>query len=312
MKRVEPRLDKYGFPIPPGFDELPRADGTPPQAMGDSRRLRSFLKLAVVVGILAAVCFHFDVGGKARGIFARFHAQKAEELRLRGDLDRALKEADQAVGWAPQSGLLLFIRGQIHFQRKDYDKALADVDTALAQDPNDERARNLQLSVLFQLKRHHEAAAAATEMIERHLGDRIEHLNSRAYSRALGKFELVEALADIDEVLTDSPDNGMYLDTRGYVLFQLGRDKEALADLSRAIELVEKERDQIELASKQQPLPAKAQELVARQMKAFDHHLAVMYHHRGEVHEQLGNADEAKKDLFIGLKLGFNPDEGVF
>ena len=49
-----------------------------------------------------------------------------------------------------------------------------------------------------------------------------------------------------------------------------------------------------------------------RDQERIDHNLAVMYHHRGEIHEKLGDAAQAKKDLFIGKQMGFDPAAGVY
>jgi tetratricopeptide (TPR) repeat protein len=96
------------------------------------------------------------------------------------------------------------------------------------------------------------------------------------------------------------------------VLFKLARLKEALADLNRAIELTEQERDQFEQALQGRRLSRSDVAAKAEQERQFDENLAVMHHHRGEVHEKLGHADEAKKDLFIAQELGFNPAAGVY
>jgi len=37
-----------------------------------------------------------------------------------------------------------------------------------------------------------------------------------------------------------------------------------------------------------------------------------MLHHRGEVHEKLGHAELAEKDLLEGDALGYNPAKGVY
>lgn len=326
MKRTEPRLDKHGFPIPPDFDsagverpggrrnEFPTQDGFPPRGEGgDSggRRSYGFLKLLVIVGVLAALAVHFDFAAKFRLAVGQYHAQQAINRVRVQDWDGAIAEVNQALSWNPNSGALLFLRAQLHHEKADYQASLTDVEQVLAIKPNDEQAQRLRSGLYYRLRRHREAAAAATEMIERRIGDSADNLNSRAYSRAVGDFELEGALDDIDQALRDRPENASFIDTRGYVLFKLGRNQEALDELNRAIALTEKEREEFERRFAKN-LVAEAKEEYDRRHKLFDEHLAVMYHHRGEVHEKLGNADEAKKDRFIGVKLGYDPETGVY
>ena len=52
---------------------------------------------------------------------------------------------------------------------------------------------------------------------------------------------LTESLELIQKAVALEPDNGAFLDSRGWALHQLGRDTEALPDLRRATELFEKE-----------------------------------------------------------------------
>lgn len=311
MKPQGPRLDQHGFPIPVGFDDR-QDDSSGGGGLFRGGRFRGLLKLAVVAAILGALAVHFDVGAKARDLFGQYHAQQAIDSYRRHDLDRALAEADRAVGWNPQSVPYLVLRAHLNNEKKDFPKVLDDAERALALKPNDDDAQQLRASALHYLQRHRESAAAATDMLQRGIGNRVGVLNSRAYARALGNFELNEALADIDEALAGDVDNPSFLDTRAYVLFKLGRSDEALKEFSRAIEMVETQRDQWELQARKMPQGLNSEEQIKRRLKVFEHDLAVMHHHRGEVHEKLGNAKEAKHDLFIGEQLGFDPANGVY
>lgn len=318
MKRMEPRLDKHGFPIPPDFDaagvERPDRRGTDDFAQSNDgpRKPRSygFLKLCVVVGVLAALAFHFDLESQIRHAFGQFHAQQAMNRIRAKDWDGALAQIDRALSWNPNSVALLYLRARLHQEKDDYAASLADVEQAIAIKPNDEQVQRLRVGLFYRLRRHREAAAAATEMLERRIGDEVDNLNTRAYARAVGDFELEEALTDIDEVLRERPESASFIDTRGYILFKLGRNQEALDELERAIALTEKEREEFEQRGKNLFGDAKLD--FDRQHKQFDEHLAVMYHHRGEVHAKLGHADQAKKDRFIGVKLGYDPESGIY
>ena len=327
MKRHEPRLDKHGFPIPPDFDaagvDRPggRADGdrfgndrigSDGEGSGSSGRwLLRLLKLGVFCAVLTAVWFQLELNVKFRNLAGRYYAQQAVERLRAKDLDGALHKADQALSWSPSSVPLLLLRAKLLHVKSDHVAALSDIERAVEIKPNDEEAQRIRSALLYRLHRHPEAAAAATEMLERRLGDVSESLNTRAYARALGGFELDEALTDIDRALAERPDNASFLDTRAYVLFKLGRHQEALDDLEKAIALTEKERDAFERGAPPN-LTDEAAEFRAERKTRYDENLAVMYFHRGEVQETLGNVAEAKKDRFIGLQHGYDPAAGVY
>jgi len=121
--------------------------------------------------------------------------------------------------------------------------------------------------------------------------------NSRAYVRAVLNTELDDGLADIDRALTFGPGNAEFLDTRGYLLHRLGRDKEALAEMDRALaQWNQVDRTEMDQAARLE----------------LDHSLAVMYHHRGEIYQSLGQNDKAEADIRRGENLGYNPAHGVF
>jgi tetratricopeptide (TPR) repeat protein len=319
MRPTGPRLDKYGFPIPADFEAAGVEDpGSGPRVYGPW--LRRVLKLALIAGLLSVLWMHFDVGAKVRTAFGMYHYQQAGQLAHRGDLDAALGQADRAVSWNPQSISFRLLRAQIRALKHDYGGALDDAEQALATQSDDERAldrvQSLRMELFHRLHRHRDSVAAATQMLERNLGNRASTLNSRAYARALDETsrpeELEEALADIEEAVSSMPDTPSFLDTRGYVLFKLGRYDEALADLNRAIELVEAERDEFEQLVRGRRWAGEQAAARARRQESYNQDLAVMYHHRGEVQEKLGNAQESKKDLFIGEQMGFNPAAGVY
>jgi tetratricopeptide (TPR) repeat protein len=311
MRPTGPKLDKYGFPIPQDFEAtgLDNPSGGPSSTGPWIRRL---LKLAVVGVVASALWVHFDLGTTFGKLAGQYHAQQAVAAAQRGDWDGALVQAERALSWSPTSIELLLLRAKIYLQRDDYERALNDVESAVVQKPNDQEAQSLRLLCLHRLHRQREAAAAATDILQRSLGNRTEMLNTRAYARALGDFDLDDALIDIEEALAGNEDNASFLDTRGYVLFKLGRHDDALADFDRAIELVGRERDEFERTIEGRRLSESQAAAKARRERLFDENLAVMHHHRGEVYEKLGRSDEAKKDLFIGQELGFDPAAGVY
>jgi len=311
MRPKEPELDRFGFPVPCSFDEVgPAAENAPKSSVG--RRIRLVLRMAIVAAAAVTVWNHFDLGTQLREGFALYLGEQAERLYRNNDLPGALAAADRAVGWSPENVQLLLLRSQLRLADKDYRGCLADAEQVAALEPTNPFAHEIRRSMYFYLHEHRKASEAATEDIAKGRGDRAILLNSRAYSRALGDFELEAALADIDEAISLSPqDNSSYIDTRAYVLFRLKRYPEALKDLNRAISLTEKALREVEDRMIGN-LPRRNRGNPATQVKQVKENLAVMYHHRGEVYEAQGKSAEAKKDFEVADLFGFNPEEGVY
>lgn len=315
MRPAEPKLDRHGFPIPPGFGDSGVAD--PTASSGDHwRRIRFLLRMALLAALLAVVWHHFDMGQKARDLLAQHFLREAAKLYDRNDFPRALEAADRAVRWSPDNPEALLLRSFVRLANDDAQGSLTDIDRAVALSPHDPRPRRFRQEIYHRLGKHREAAAGAGEMLKNAQGDPAQLLNSRAYSRAQGDFELEEALVDINKALASAPDNAAYLDTRGFVLLKLGKLEEAMTDFQKAIDLIEAERLETQLAVRKGRLDDPQLGQFGREysavMKAFEHDLAVMIHHRGEVQEKLGKKLEAEKDFRQAERYGYDPAAGVY
>src|SRR5690606_37387474 len=102
-------------------------------------------------------------------------------------------------------------------------------------------------------------------------------LNHRAYSRAVLNQQLEEGLVDIDQAIAQtSGKDAAFIDTRGYLLYRLGRNEEALKEMNEAIRLM-------------QPLRRSLlRPFDGLDRREYEHSMAVMYHHRGLIYEKLG------------------------
>jgi tetratricopeptide (TPR) repeat protein len=152
------------------------------------------------------------------------------------------------------------------------------------------------------LKNYAAAISDATSAIELAGREIPTFLNQRAYIRALAnlnKQDLEAGLRDVEraiELSRDNRENAAFIDTRGYLLYRLGRHDEALKDMERAIELMLSARDSAFLPS---------------DFKRFKESMAVMFYHRGVIYEALGRHEEAAVDLLEADRLGYDPDAGV-
>ena len=140
---------------------------------------------------------------------------------------------------------------------------------ALAADAENVSALQALASLASRLGRDGEAFSYFERLIE------IDTLNAVAlnyigYSYAERNERLDYALGLIERALAIEPDNGYYIDSRGWVLYRMGRHEEALTELRRASEIVED---------------------------------AIILEHLGDVHLELGDREAARSAYERALEL---------
>jgi tetratricopeptide (TPR) repeat protein len=126
---------------------------------------------------------------------------RAEIFVAKGQLDFALLDYNAAVKLSPKDANVYFNRGTTYSKAGQYDKAIQDFDQAIRLNPN-----------------HHAA------------------FNNRCFARAkAGQAQL--GLADCEEALRLRPYDADYLDTRAFANLRLGQFDRAMADYSDALDI---------------------------------------------------------------------------
>lgn len=160
----------------------------------------------------------------------------------------------------------------LYFQEQQYDKCLAVLEDALKAIPNEANLLSLYGTTLYQLSRHSAAleplrkankldpddfsTIVTLSLVYDHL--KIYPALDSLYESALKKFpnnslllnnysyslcergkDLQLALEMSRQAVTSDPDNGAYLDTFGWIHYQLGDYEEALRLVKRAVDLQE-------------------------------------------------------------------------
>ncbi|HEY6168899.1 MAG TPA: tetratricopeptide repeat protein [Verrucomicrobiae bacterium] len=160
-------------------------------------------------------------------------------LRLK-QVEAALKVLDRARGLFGSTYLVEFFTGMAHNEAKDYPAALKALTSAELLAKTSETNR-LTAGFYFQLGAVNERLKDFP-MAEKHFrkaielqADFAEALNYLGYMWAERGTNLQEAFTMIDKAVKLEPENGAYLDSMAWVLFQQGKAKEAVPWIEKAL-----------------------------------------------------------------------------
>lgn len=307
---------------------------------GETAKPRRWLNNLLVIStayLLVLLPILWEEGPRER---VRWYVAAAESAWSQGNQTAALPLLTTAIEMAPDSGELWLRRAEWHRSLGDEQASLADASRALEGVEGRERIELLmqRAELLQHLHRWREAVVDWKEIRrlsdsgtsvaneEREEGEvrsssdtsapnpisRAQLLNGLAYARALAHMELNEALLEATEALQEDENSAAILDTRGYILFLLGRREEAIADLERAVRL-----QQNDLRLWQRVFEEQRQQLVdltvLRQIDQFYRRaLAVMLYHRALAYEKT-EPEKARRDFEqIQNELGFQPGPDLF
>jgi tetratricopeptide (TPR) repeat protein len=300
------RYDKDGFPIPPDFDfrtddsseaGFPGAAASggarqpsPARPSGGGSRKRMLLVAFVAAGLVPAIVGP-ELMPTIRRAVVEWSLERAAEREARSDVAGAVGDVSRALHWHGDDAELLCMRAMLRLENRDAAGALGDAERAAAMAPT--AIQPLRVRALIHVVNANADAALADAGMVVELASRgdPDALNHRAYIRALVGRELPAALAD----------------TRGYILHLLDRQQEAIDQLNLAIDSMQQSRRQLALlAGRIDPVE------LARRQRALDHGLAVMFHHRGLACRAIGLEQQARQDLEIAGRKGFDPSRGIF
>ena len=278
---------------------------------------------------LAAAMEHRD-----EAEFHRRYNRQAEADRNSAAAEAALR---RALAWDPNSAEAHVVRAGWHSRKNEPEQALADYARALQVGGDSISIRKHRSELYVQMKRYREAIEDQLAIYEQlrsnwWLRDSASnYLNGAAYLRAVANQDLHQALKEINQVLAGSDktpleklsanermEQMMWLDTRGYILYRLGRHKEAINDMDRAATLA-----RARFAELSNPVERKRRLYASpklRDMREFQageaslfYNLGVIFYHRSLVLEKLKHKRDAAADRKLATQLlGVEPDESVF
>jgi len=172
-----------------------------------------------------------------------FRAEDDEALKHRRE--RVLIDAlERLANRRPEDPMVMRLLGRTNLFRREFEAALdAFEETRRLAEAQEDPSRWIHEDFLFdlgstleRLGRDEEAMAVFAEVIELE-PDHATALNYLAYMWAERAMNLEQGLRYVQRALRLDPHNGAYIDTRGWIFYQIGRYEEAYIDLKRASEL---------------------------------------------------------------------------
>jgi len=187
----------------------------------------------------------------------------------KGEIDRAIKDFDEAIRIKPNNVVLYHNRGLAWYGKGDNEQAIRSYDEAIAINPKYPMAHNDRANVYFRMKEYDKAISGYDDAIRLQPKNPILYANrgntyrfKKDYDRALRDFDdairlgprdssavygrsLVytdkgdygRALADLYEAIRFKSDDADYFNARGFIHKQQGDNDRAIRDLDEAIKL---------------------------------------------------------------------------
>jgi tetratricopeptide (TPR) repeat protein len=182
-----------------------------------------------------AACTRLIESGRLNGasLAAILTDRAAAHFNLR-QLDRSLADLDQAIRTQPDFTIALVRRAGLHAFRGELDQALADANRAVALNPKDVGPR-LERAQILGMKHDFAGQIGELDAVLAAAPDNPDVMNSRCWARATHGTDLDLALADCNASLRLRPNDAHTLDSRGFVYLRMRRYTEAIRDYDAAI-----------------------------------------------------------------------------
>ncbi len=124
----------------------------------------------------------------------------------------------------------------LDLESRDYAAVIANATRILVARPADPNISTLR-GIAFELSGRHAEANRDFATVRSTVGSNVGGLNNLCWNKATHNAALASALGDCDAALKITPDATNALDSRGFVLFRLGRFQDSIASYDRALAL---------------------------------------------------------------------------
>jgi tetratricopeptide (TPR) repeat protein len=210
-----------------------------------------------------------EAGGRNSSMRAGAFNNRGIAYFSKGELDRAVRDFDEAIAAKPNNPVLRHNRGMALYNKGDNEAAIRSYDEAISIHPKYAAAYNDRANVYFRMKDYDKAISGYDEAVRLQPRDPVLYGNrgntyrmKGDYDRALRDFDDAiklnpreagsiygrsqvyadkgdanRAIADLDEAIRLGSGNADYFNSRGFLLKQQGEYDRAIRDFDEAIKL---------------------------------------------------------------------------
>ena len=213
--------------------------------------------------------------------------QRGLAYENKGDHDKALADYDQAIKDEPTYSPPFIARGVIYAAQGAYDKALADYTQAIQLDPKNAEALYDRGTAYYNMSANEQGLENFNHAIELNPRYEMAYFNRANIYLTLNDYD--QALADDDKALELNPQHTDIYNNRGLAYLAKGDFDRAVEDFTHIIQI---NQDAISHA------PATPEEMSQYQVK-----LALGYDNRGRAYGMKGENDLAEADFDQSIQL---------
>ena len=194
-----------------------------------------------------------------------------------GNYDQLKLLADKVIELYPFQPLPYYFSGYVSFSQKQYEESRELLEKSLKYSGRNTTLVQLLYRLLAEVNsslKDYEKSDFYYEIALKADSTDATLLNNYSYSLAERKKDLDKALQMSKQALEFSPNEPSYLDTYGWILYQMGKYEEAIVYLKKAVELSKDSND------------------------------SVLWEHLGDAYYKSGNLEEALKNWKIAMEKG--------
>lgn len=152
-----------------------------------------------------------------------------------GSPERAIAALNDLIGKGEADPALLYDRAMAYYRRRDFERALADIDQAIGIEGKNAEYHRQRGLILTALMRNEESVAATTEALRLDPGDTFLHHERAGPAFVSGQFEM--ARSDMDIALKKDFQQSPFWRMRGGAAYALGDFDAASSDFVHDIKL---------------------------------------------------------------------------
>ncbi len=193
---------------------------------------------------------YYKVGDPNKAVENYLHSVRKDEtnfnvwqniisiLNENGDYDGVIETVGKALEVFPNQAILYFYEGSAHLLKKDNQKAVAVLEQGVKYARQNSGLYAVFLGQLGDAYHANGDHKSSDETFEKALKEDPNNdyvLNNYSYYLSLRNENLERALAMSEKLVERNPENSTYLDTHAWVLYKLGKYKDARKFLERAI-----------------------------------------------------------------------------